>query len=420
MGDYPVAYRSGAAKYAGPPRLSSGGPLVPSPARAAASVPVPGMDYVPGAAPLDPFNKRPVSPPAVPRVPAFIGGTAMSWGLRLAAPASLVASALPFLEPTFQAALYLMRIGERLYTPSNWTFVCGPAAMGSYTYGPDKWGQVGTCGDTYTVNPYSSHPDSASPTWNNATIFNRNTLNQYTSVKVKYKWTRNSAGTQVPDTWEQPLIVHSIWPPGYFDAPWQPIGQVGGMPPMPPYTDVPNIDGPAHDGGNGVYTIGDIIDYGRRPRSWRVPNPRPPGRGAREKKWRSRRPLQGSVYVKLGRAWGALTEASDLIDALYGALPKEKQVRVVVKRSAASGKLVRPGDPGFNAPNAEWVTPRLDTKLRQVAANWSSMRWETAAGNVVTNQLEDFVIGKTANTAQKQLNKAGWSYMAGAGMGPAL
>lgn len=117
----------------------------------------------------------------------------------------------------------------------------------------------------------------------------------------------------------------------------------------------------------------------------------PPGPRTKEKKAR----LGPAAMRAVNEAWGA-TEAADLIDALFDALPEDIQKTV--------NKSGRVSQSGWN-PGLAFATP-ID-KGRHVFLNMDKLDIPEAIGNIIKNHFTDAVLGKIFGGAGKALTKQG-------------
>lgn len=153
------------------------------------------------------------------------------------------------------------------------------------------------------------------------------------------------------------------------------------------------------------------VSAGRPPAPARPPVnhwSKPPGRSSKERKWH----IMNSRLVRVvWGAFGSATEASDLIDALWDALPK----------SAKSGYYRLHGKGG----KVFWKWRHkvdMKTKARDLWRNYDKLDLSEAIKNIAFDQLQDAAIGKLGKTAQEKarpvLEMLGRPV--GFGFGPAL
>lgn len=108
--------------------------------------------------------------------------------------------------------------------------------------------------------------------------------------------------------------------------------------------------------------------------------PRPPKRGEKEKKGVVSLNASGNkLFIATGKAFGAITELADFIEAIYEAIPE-----------AIRGKRKR----------------SLVNQMKFIASHYESIVLDDAILNVIQNQVEDAAIGKLAQAATKSFAKA--------------
>lgn len=125
-----------------------------------------------------------------------------------------------------------------------------------------------------------------------------------------------------------------------------------------------------------------------RPPSFVIPN-RPPRKGEKEKKLAISLPAGHPVMQGIG----AVTEGMDVIDAIYWAIPKKYRPK------------------GFTNP---W------DKARAIYDNADNIDWEKALENILKNEIEDQIIGRSSKARNKAQRDAGWKGRpvgAGSGVG---
>lgn len=197
-------------------------------------------------------------------------------------------------------------------------------------------------------------------------------------------------------TWEETLDPFKV-----------PIGQFVGNPKPLPWVLVPKwsqtphmaeqsfrgTDGRRRSHATPLWRYGTVVRPGRRKAVPKGPHvSRPPGKGEKEQK---RQPPKALARA-FGIATGA-TEAIDLIDAFYEALPKE--YRLKKKPSRADDRW------GYRISRE----PTPQEKLLQLYIHWDKVDFEAAMINVVKNHLIDGVIGTISGGADSQLRKMGGS-----------
>lgn len=240
--------------------------------------------------------------------------------------------------------------------------------------------------ETWRFNPYPiDDPRHYDPTWDKMRYVNR--------------WERNAEGPYgvVRDA---PAIVHRLRP---SHDPFAPPGRV----PAPrrwPYRALP------HRRENPWRAPSEQTQRGPAPEMVRAPEvvhlpgltvtPKHrlarPGRGNKEKKFIATVPLQHIV----ARIANGVTETKDFIDAIHDALPKQYQAR---------------------APNrGRWVRSEAPPQAKAAAiyTHINKIDWKEAWKNVLENQVEDMVIGKSNKAVAKtRKNNPYWTSPVGVGAG---
>lgn len=133
--------------------------------------------------------------------------------------------------------------------------------------------------------------------------------------------------------------------------------------------------------------------YGGGPRPPRVvigaPGPTaPPKPGVKERK------ALGAMRTVL-RVLDAISEGAEVVDAFYEALPAK--TRKKWDCGGSRGLIDNAGQYGID---------KADCKLRALWHNWHKVDIETAARNVVANQLQDRVIGDLSRLQPKNVGRA--------------
>lgn len=159
--------------------------------------------------------------------------------------------------------------------------------------------------------------------------------------------------------------------------------------------------------------------------------PPPPHRPVREREGKERK-WRVPMNHPLQQFWGTLTEAGDLIDALYDALPCEARGGKRIKVAAGGGGGRVPGVPtatfSFKGKGPKTVevcafAPKLlmHEKVELILRNLDKIDMTEAFKNVIANQIEDFVLGKAGKLANDAVVKSGyWTSPMGIGAGPAF
>lgn len=124
------------------------------------------------------------------------------------------------------------------------------------------------------------------------------------------------------------------------------------------------------------------------------PHTRQPPRGRnKERKARSR---SAAIGIALFRALDWISEAAEVVDALYDALPKDVKARWGRDRDGR-GFIDQAGQYGIDG--ADW-------KLQALYHNWHKVDVPQAIKNIVKNGVEDKVIGGISRTVPKQVINA--------------
>lgn len=134
--------------------------------------------------------------------------------------------------------------------------------------------------------------------------------------------------------------------------------------------------------------------------------PRPPGRGTKEVK------MTLTIGGLPGKLIGNAGETIDFIEALHDALPKDCQAKA--KR--------RTGIYGYGRPrkaNPEWMASTPYEKAIAIYNCINRIDVSQAIINLITNQVEDYLIGKVGKAAGKAARKQGTRPVS-AQFGPAL
>lgn len=246
------------------------------------------------------------------------------------------------------------------------------------------------------LNPCVSHYGSVVSEWGNTTYTYHNV--DWADVHPVFGW---------PMHWPLARFTRS---PGHVGEPnpqIKPYLPVSPTPQFPVVPQNPTIPVPFRPAWNHPDT-----NFGPQPMTESSPDrprpipplpgpphkPRPPGPGEKEKKVRVPAPLMGAF-----RAATAVTEAIDLVDALWDALPKKHQKGV--KKSGRTDKRARLGE------GVAYSTP-LD-KAQHILKNWKHLNPTEAVKNIMYNHFEDKVIGglnRGADKTRDQGGGIGWTY----------
>lgn len=114
----------------------------------------------------------------------------------------------------------------------------------------------------------------------------------------------------------------------------------------------------------------------------------PPDRGVRERKGLTKLAKFG---IALAGALDTMSEAAELVDAIYEALPEDvkKRWEAGVKKDYSIYTTVRQGDNygQYGMDGADW-------KIRAIYHNWDKIDIEQAGRNILKNHISDKIIGK--------------------------
>lgn len=403
------------AVHGGGTGLSSSGALVPTAPQSLGSLPgygdhavgwTPGFDYMPDVpSPSKPAPLRAHGGASyLDYPPKFSGGMSLSTGLGVL---GTLAGVVSVAWPSIMAAMYLAKVGQ-VYMPSNWAQHCGPNAA-DWIATPLKWtafmaqNAAMHAGTTWNIaDGHANWRFSAASTTDTVVALSRHHSSYFGfTTWVVSHFNRVFAGP-VPYIYDQQTIINLAGAPTYADPILQPIGSLGSVTATAPQVSVDTIGA----GGGITGTAVQSILRGRPPK------------GTREKKGLARSAL-GRQFWRLGNKLMKVSEMCDAIESLYDALPEDKQIQVSLKR-APNGQVVRPGQPGFSSPGAEWITPGCETQAKQVFKEFGSIDWDEATKNLIQDEIEDRIAGALGKAAQDQANRAGWRRGAGLEWGPAL
>lgn len=117
--------------------------------------------------------------------------------------------------------------------------------------------------------------------------------------------------------------------------------------------------------------------------------PKPPGKGQRERKGLS------TMRVVLSML-DTLSEAAEIVDAVYEALPKK------VQRRWGCGKIKR----GLIDNAGQYGIDGADCKLRAIWHNLFKVDLEKAVRNIIANEIQDRVIGGIARASPVNVGRA--------------
>ena len=192
--------------------------------------------------------------------------------------------------------------------------------------------------------------------------------------------------TRAPNPALSPQEQTQFGPGGVTDPlPWEPPVQPGT--PMVPQTPPDIVIGSPSPGSSPATGV----DPGSSPAPAPVPElgtvPAPPPPGTQEHKVKISR---GGVIQKIVAVAGATTEFLDAIDALWRALPKGLRTGY---------KLVRRKDGRQVFVKA--YKPNVKQKIADVWNNWDKINIDQAVDNLLMNELQDQVIGRSHSALQR-------------------
>lgn len=229
------------------------------------------------------------------------------------------------------------------------------------------------------------------------------------------------AGAPDPDTLAGDLLLPEI-PPAYIPSWWAgatpavnpapilpnllpqffpevlPIGNYAPMPVMVPYRDIPashelpkywpnapyieHPPSPVWSPGLKPYQVPIIsrVEWPPVPASSSPHNRLPPGRGTKERKVRVRG-IPSSMYA-VREVLSGFTEAFDFLEALYRAIPDKKK-------------------PRYKNTKFAWKAPPYQVMADHVYKHLSDIDVPQAIQNVLTNELQDQIIGRLSRGARK-------------------
>lgn len=341
--------------------------------------------------------------------PPSIGGTGISAGM--AALAAYEATQWNG-EALLGAAWLLVNVTPGFNVPTGWTLHCGPVAVptsgAGSPFGAGVMKNLSAEGGSHWAGSKLFGPLTDAST---AGVYNADAhLGTSNVYFIAQAWLKTGSPT-LPVSIRTALVQYAAMPL-VLDLPWvMPIAQViSEALPKTKFKDWALPD-PFTDGGYAPPATGSPVAT--------IPFGRPPARRTKEKKFRSNGAM-GSVFRYVGKTMNVITESCDAIESLYDALPKEHQKRYYYKRTA-DGKVVKPGDKAFNNPNTKWIKPSCQNQLRQVYNKFDHIEWDEAAKNLIENEIEDQVIGRSAKAANRAFNRtSGARGFGGLGLGPAL
>nr|QXN72839.1 MAG: hypothetical protein [Microvirus sp.] len=391
---YPVAYRGGASRGAG--TVGFRGPL-PGPGL---RLP-PGLGRLPGAA-----NDNVPRSPAASHVRKTMfggigGGGGWRGGLRLAI---RLAPQLRALWTAYQLLQWAMGKPGVGYDMTGWTLQ--QACSGGDVH---MFPQVITRCGARAVYTWML----GSPIVHNDSVTQIQFVNHWRPefrpgeayVDVGNRWIRYGKVELPQPNPDEPPVMLPERIPFVWQAPWVdpfslPIQRPVPYPEPPPYRVIPHrttnpyrVPQTQRQVGHGRVSLGPKLAprlvVGPRGAVAQPGRHRParPGQRVKERKVKV---LAVSPSLPVVRIFSQVTEAGDLIDAVYEALPED----------------LRKG------------RRRMTRKLKQIYDHYDKVDIGQAIENIIENQLEDFVIGKVGQGASKGAQRIGWHR--GFGIGPAI
>lgn len=237
--------------------------------------------------------------------------------------------------------------------------------------------------------------------------------------------------TVTPDPWVEeynrtstgPMLVpkpnYTFWPNVDDDFPYESPLQT--VPITTPSTSRPAwANGEAARGntvpGRGFYPAADPTS---RPETKPEParpgfHPPPPGHPDDPPRNEVKKERKGTV--KGGLAYGVInwvTEAGDFVDAIHDALPKDCRAKPVHVERPRSEKASYRGNAGWkkngnhNGEWGYWRPPNDYERALAISNCFDRLDLGQALGNLVKNQIEDFIIGKIGKQVGKASRKSG-------------
>lgn len=363
-------------------------------------------DYMPDVPSSQASGKKSTGIEGQPRGPFTPKIPYSGMAFRLAGGAGTVLGAVDALYPSFMAAMYLRRT-TLWKTPSNWTHACGPLADAvPHVIDLGTLVSAGSCGGLFNWTGGQPMPKVANPIWTQVARVKMSNASPLYSwnfwpYRIIEAWTRTSPGAMV---YAVPAIAVNLWTANFPDPLMLPMDQPVGFPKAANQPQVAGYGPPgAAPPSSPVATI---------------TRDRPPP-GTREKKFSGKTGAVRFLYKVAGQIMNGTTEGCDAIEDIYDALPKEKQIKVILKRTK-DGKVIRPGHPDFQKKSSKWIAPGCKTQLKHIYNNFQHIDWTKARSNMAESDAGDKVHGKTARDAQQSLNQGGWKGDRGIGVGPAL
>lgn len=279
--------------------------------------------------------------------------------------------------------------GAPSYMPGwNQDFTCA-SITSAFADGPYMAMGFGTCG-VVTGSPSTYVPwDGVSNTVSPVVRLTSGIPRQWWNLG---RWSRPAGSTAAPVFYRPPIAVPGdpvfepmpdiTTTPAWYNpmapkpgSPYQP------SPTPPPYQDIPNRPrgSPSSPPGGPKYPP-EWPDAGYYPPTWGDPTPprppwfppKPPGPGKKDVKIRTFIPRLAQILV------GAVTEASDITEALFEALPDHAQ------------RSWRWNGRGWELAKAPSSFPK---QANRVWKNFDQINWNEAAKNLLWNAAEDAAFG---------------------------
>lgn len=130
------------------------------------------------------------------------------------------------------------------------------------------------------------------------------------------------------------------------------------------------------------------------------PNGRKPPRTKREKE---KKGLSGKLRQGLLRGADAISEMSEIVDALYNALPEAVRRRWEGKaRWYEYDNIAHRGEQGLTDNAKRYGIDGADWKLRAVWNNFDKINWDQAMGDIAVNIFVDQLVGGAMGEASKK------------------
>lgn len=234
-----------------------------------------------------------------------------------------------------------------------------------------------------------------------------------------------------PQPSAHPPILHARWGNPNVDRwtpsvpdPWAPTSkpdlQVGVGVPLPGPTPITNTDSPYEPDYQWSFQVGTGPAFGVPGRNdtpvVMLPPPppvgrEPPAKGEKQGKLLSK---TAKVGIALFKALDVASEAAEVVDAVYEALPSDVRKRWEKAmfpdarwiKDKQTGKWIKVGmdRPGDNF--GQYGLDGADWKLRALYHNWHRLDKVEAVKNIIKNELQDQVIGAMQKRLPKNTGQA--------------